>query len=35
MLNKSDVKEFCVRLAEEYPGWEYKASIFKNKTLKH
>ena len=35
MLNKSDVKEFCVRLAEEYPGWEYKASVFKNKTLKH
>ncbi|WP_153711907.1 hypothetical protein [Eikenella corrodens] len=35
MLNKSDVKEFCVRLAGEYPGWEYKASVFKNKTLKH
>ena len=35
MLNKSDVKEFCVRLAEEYPGWEYKAERFKNKTLKH
>jgi hypothetical protein len=35
MLNKSDVKEFCIRLAGEYPGWEYKASVFKNKTLKH
>lgn len=35
MLNKSDVKEFCVRLAEEYPGWEYKAERFKNKTLQH
>ena len=35
MLNKSDVKEFCVRLAGEYPGWEYKAERFKNKTLKH
>ena len=29
MLNKSDVKEFCVRLAEEYPGWEYKTAALK------
>lgn len=35
MLNKSDVKEFCVRLAGEYPGWEYKTVAFKNRTLEH
>ena len=31
MLNKSDVKEFCVRLAGEYPGWEYKVVFLKIK----
>ena len=34
-MNKSDVKEFCIQLANEYAGWEYKAERFKNKTLKH
>ena len=35
MLNKSDVKNYCIYLASQHPGWEYKSNIFKNKTLKH
>ena len=35
MLSKSDVKEFCIQLANQYSGWEYRSNIFKNKVLKH
>ena len=31
MLNKSDVKNYCIYLASQHPGWEYKSNIFKNK----
>ena len=34
-MNKSEVKNFCIQLANEHLGWEYKANSFKNKTLKH
>ena len=34
-MNKSDVKEFCVQLASEYPNWKYETNVFKNKMLKH
>ena len=34
-MNKSDVKEFCVQLASEYPTWKYETNVFKNKMLKH
>ena len=34
-MNKSEVKNFCIQLANEHLGWEYKANSFKNKILKH
>ncbi|EUC19942.1 UNVERIFIED_ORG: hypothetical protein BDU10_8371 [Burkholderia sp. CF145] len=32
---KSNVFEICDRVAEEFPGWEFKSGQFVNKTLKH
>ncbi|MFP3550582.1 hypothetical protein SB861_07685 [Paraburkholderia sp. SIMBA_049] len=32
---KSDVFDICDRVAEEFPGWEFKSGQFVNKALRH
>ena len=34
-MNKNDVKDICLNIASQYPGWEYRSHIFKNRQLSH
>lgn len=35
MLKKADIVELCIKVAEDYPDWEFSSLAFKNKEFKH